>query len=83
MVGIDKVNYGFWNFYTYKNEAFAENTNCSNNAVTLLNASRSWKIQSVMCMAPEFLHDKGNHVSFTKLLFQRMFIHCTMVFSFT
>ena len=22
------------------------------------------------CMAPEFLHDKGNHVRFTKLLFQ-------------
>ena len=32
--------------------------------------------------ALEFLHSKGNRVRFTKLLFQKMFIHCTMVLPF-
>ena len=30
-------------------------------------------------MALEFLHNKGNRVRFTKLLFQKKFIHCDMV----
>ena len=32
--------------------------------------------------ALEFLHDKGNHIRFTKLLFRRTFIHCIMVLPF-
>ena len=35
-----------------------------------------------ICMGPEFLHSKGNHVIFTKLLLQRMFIDYTMVLLF-
>ena len=31
-------------------------------------------------MAPEFLNSKGNHVRFTKLLFQRTFIYYTKMF---
>ena len=30
-----------------------------------------------------FAHNKGNRFRFMKLLFQRMFIHCTMVFPFS
>ena len=30
----------------------------------------------------EFLHNKGNRVGFTKLLFRRTFIHCAMVLPF-
>ena len=33
-------------------------------------------------MAPESLHSKGNDVGFMKQLFQRTFIHCTMVLPF-
>ena len=29
-------------------------------------------------MALEFLHNKGNHIGFMKLLFQKTFIHCAM-----
>ena len=32
-----------------------------------------------MARALVFSHNKGNHVGFTKLLFRRKFIHCTMV----
>ena len=80
---------------------------CSNNAVTVLNAAKSSKIQpttnfknlkftrissasqqasqptvrpgSASATALEFLHNKGNRVGFTKLLFRRTFIHCAMV----
>ena len=83
---------------------------CSNNAVTVLNAAKSLKIQSTMnfknlkftrissasqpasqpavrpgsasATALEFLHNKGNRVGFTKLLFRRTFIHCAMVLPF-
>ena len=103
---------------------------CSNNAVTVLNAAKSLKIQSTTnfknlkftrissasqpasrpasrpagqpagqpasqpasqpavrpgsasATALEFLHNKGNRVGFTKLLFQRTFIHCAMVLPF-
>ena len=34
------------------------------------------------CMAPDFSHNKGNHVGFTKLLFRLRFVHCAMVISF-
>ena len=34
---------------------------------------------STSATALEFLHNKGNHVGFTKLLFQRTFIHCAML----
>ena len=37
---------------------------------------------SASATALEFLHNKGNHVGFMKLLFRRMFIHCAMVLSF-
>ena len=37
---------------------------------------------SASATAPEFLHNKGNRVGFTKLLFRRMFIHCAMVLPF-
>ena len=30
----------------------------------------------------EFLHNEGNHVGFTKLLFQKTFIHCAMALPF-
>ena len=33
-------------------------------------------------MALEFLCNKGNRIRFTKLLFQRTFIHCAMVLPF-
>ena len=32
--------------------------------------------------ALEFLHNKGNHIEFMKLLFRKMFIYCTMVLPF-
>ena len=34
---------------------------------------------SARCMAPEIQHSKGCPFPFTKLLFRRGFIHCTMV----
>ena len=34
---------------------------------------------STMARAPVFSHNKGNRVGFMKLLFQRKFIHCTMM----
>ena len=34
---------------------------------------------STSAMALKFLYNKGNRVGFTKLLFQRTFIHCAMV----
>ena len=34
---------------------------------------------STRCTAPEIQHSKGYPVAFTKLLFRRLFIHCTMV----
>ena len=37
---------------------------------------------SASAMALEFLHNKGNRVGFTKLLFRRRFIHCAMVLPF-
>ena len=37
---------------------------------------------SASAMALEFLHNKGNRVGFTKLLFRRTFIHCAMVLPF-
>ena len=37
---------------------------------------------STSAMALEFLHNKGSHVGFMKLLFQRMFIHCAMMLPF-
>ena len=37
---------------------------------------------SASAMALEFLHNKGNHVGFTKLLFRKTFIHCAMVLPF-
>ena len=37
---------------------------------------------SASATALEFLHNKGNHVGFTKLFFQRTFIHCAMVLPF-
>ena len=40
------------------------------------------RLSSTNAMALEFLHNKGNHVGFTKLLFWRTFIHCTMVLPF-
>ena len=87
---------------------------CYNNAVTLLNAAKSIKIQSIMnfknlkfarissigqpasqpasqpairpgsasATALEFLHNKGNRVGFTKLLFRKTFIHYAMVLPF-
>ena len=30
----------------------------------------------------EFLHNQGNRVGFTKLLFRRFFIHCAMMLPF-
>ena len=32
--------------------------------------------------ALEFLHNKGNRVGFTKLLFRKTYIHCAMVLPF-
>ena len=29
-------------------------------------------------MAPDFSHNKGNHVGFTKMLFRLRFVHCTI-----
>ena len=80
---------------------------CSNNGITLWNAAKSLKIQSIRnfkiqnlpilhlpasllyakptcskCIAPEILHDKGDHIGFSKLLFWWTFIHCIMAFSF-
>ena len=37
---------------------------------------------SASATALEFLHNKGNHVGFTKLLFRKTFIHCAMVLRF-
>ena len=37
---------------------------------------------SASATALEFLHNKGNRVGFTKLLFRRTFIHCAMVLPF-
>ena len=37
---------------------------------------------SASATALEFLHNKGNRVGFTKLLFRKTFIHCTMVLPF-
>ena len=37
---------------------------------------------STRSMAPEFSHNKGNRVRFTKLLFWLRFIHCAMAFLF-
>ena len=37
---------------------------------------------STSAMALEFLHNKGNRIGFTKLLFRRTFIRCTMVLPF-
>ena len=37
---------------------------------------------SVSATALEFLHNKGNRVGFTKLLFRKTFIHCAMVLPF-
>ena len=37
---------------------------------------------STSATALEFLHNKGNCVEFTKLLFQKTFIHCAMVLPF-
>ena len=36
---------------------------------------------STSATALEFLHNKGNHVEFMKLLFQSTFIHCAIVLS--
>ena len=40
------------------------------------------RLGSASATALEFLHNKGNHVRFTKLLFRKTFIHCTMVLPF-
>ena len=37
---------------------------------------------SASATALEFLHNKGNRVGFTKLLFRKTFIHCAMVLPF-
>ena len=37
---------------------------------------------SIMARAPVFSQNKGNRVGFTKLLFQRKFVHCAMMFPF-
>ena len=37
---------------------------------------------STIARAPVLSHNKGNHIRFTKLLFQRKFIYCTMVLPF-
>ena len=34
---------------------------------------------SASATALEFLHNKGNHVGFMKLLFRKTFIHCAMM----
>ena len=34
---------------------------------------------SARCTAPEIQYSKGYPIAFTKLLFRRRFIHCTMV----
>ena len=38
---------------------------------------------STMARVQVFSHKKGNHVGFTKPLFRKTFIHCTMVLPFT
>ena len=37
---------------------------------------------STMVRAPAFSHNKGNRIRFMKPLFQKMFIHCTMLLPF-
>ena len=37
---------------------------------------------SASAAALEFLHNNGNRVGFTKLLFRKTFIHCAMVLCF-
>ena len=47
---------------------------------TYLQASQSAiRPGSASATALEFLHNKGNRIGFTKLLFQRTFVYCTMV----
>ena len=40
------------------------------------------KPSSTRSMAPEFSHNRGNYIRFTKPLFRLRFIHCTMAFLF-
>ena len=40
------------------------------------------RLSSTMARAPAYSHNKGNHVGFTKLLFQRKFIHSAVMLPF-
>ena len=57
--------------------------NCKNSKFTHISSTSQLASQPAIrpsyasCMAPEFLHSKGNHIGFMK-----PFIHCTMVLPF-